>query len=130
LWSAKARAALAYRAPQLINQGFAGAPVTMDDVESGQTASPDGHSPALVAFVRAISLAKGDVQELALHAPDGSVLASQQTPPLDRDKAQWMLFVGKKRPATGFAPGRYTARYTVSRGERLVIERSFVMDLR
>lgn len=131
LWSVKARASLVYRAPQLLNQGFAGAPVSMDDIESGraEVAPPDGRGAALVAFVRTISLLQGDVQELSLTAPNGSVLVSNRTVPLDHDKAQWMFFVGKKRPATGFAPGRYAARYTISRGGRLVLERSFSLDL-
>jgi murein DD-endopeptidase MepM/ murein hydrolase activator NlpD len=130
LWSAKARAALAYRAPQVINSGFSGAPVRMDDIEAGGVAAPGRQDGALVAFVRAISLRAGDVQELTLLAPDGSVLATQTAPPLDANKAQWMLFTGKKRPAGGFAPGRYSARYTVMRAARVVLKAGFVTELR
>lgn len=130
LWSAKARAALAYRAPQLLNSGFAGAPVRMEDIEAGVVSPASRQAGALVAFVRAISLAAGDVQELTVLGPDGAVVATQTTPPLDANKAQWMLFTGKKRPAAGFAPGRYTARYAVRRGGKLVLQTQFEADLR
>lgn len=132
LWSAKARAALVYRAPQLINQGFAGAPVSMDDIESGraEAAPPDGGSGALVAFVRTIALLQGDIQELSLTAPDGNVIVSNRAAPLDHDKAQWMFFVGKKKPPQGFASGRYTAHYEVKRAGKAVFASSFSFDMR
>ncbi|GAA0576248.1 M23 family metallopeptidase [Rhizomicrobium electricum] len=130
LWSAKAKATLAYRAPQIINTGFAGAPVSMDQIESGPIAPPDGQSAALVAYVRTIALKAGDVQELTILAPGGGVLVAQKNAPLDANKAQWMLFGGKKRPPNGFAPGRYTARYQVTRAGKPVLADSFFLDLR
>jgi murein DD-endopeptidase MepM/ murein hydrolase activator NlpD len=130
LWSVKAKAALAYRAPQIINTGFAGAPVSMDQIESGPITQPDGQSAALVAYVRAIALKAGDVQELTILAPGGGVLVTQKTAPLDANKAQWMMFGGKKRPPNGFAPGRYTARYQVIRAGKPVLADSFFLDLR
>ena len=132
LWSAKAKAVLVYRAPQLLNAGFAPAPVTLDEIEAGtaEAAVPNRQSRALVAFVRAIALAKGDVQELTLRDPSGAVLVSQTAPPLDANKAQWMLFGGKKRPLDGFTPGRYSASYTVLRSGKPVLSRTFMLDLR
>ena len=87
----------------------------MAAVESGaaEQAVPKTRSPALVAYVRAIGLKGGDVQTLTLFDPDGKTLAENKAPPLDRDKAQWMLFSGIKHPAGGFRPGLYRAIYTV-----------------
>lgn len=130
LWSVQAKAALGYRAPQLINAGFSAAPVTMDDIEAGAAPQADRQSGALVAFVRAISLRQGDVQELTVLAPDGAVLATQRTAPLPSNKAQWMLFAGKKRPPGGFAPGRYSAKYVIIRAGKPVLTKTFGVDLR
>jgi murein DD-endopeptidase MepM/ murein hydrolase activator NlpD len=130
LWSTAAQAALVYRAPQIINAGFAGAPVTMEEIEAGPVAPPDGQSTALVVYVRSVALKAGDVQQLTVRAPNGAILISQKAAPLDTDKAQWMVFDGKNRPPDGFSPGRYTARYRVIRARKAVLSESFFLDLR
>ncbi len=130
LWLAGARAALAYHSSDVINTGFASGVVTMDDVESGQTTPPLATGPALVAFVRAIGLQRGDVQTLTLSAPDGAILARNAAPPLDHDKAQWLLFAGKKLTAARWPAGSYAAIYQVERGGRLVLTRRFAFPLK
>ena len=132
LWSPKAQAALAYRVPQVINAGFAPAPVTMDDVESGRAEAdkPASQGAALIAFVRTIGLSAGDVQAIAVLSPNGLLLASSRAAPLDHDKAQWMMFAGKKNAGAGFAPGTYKARYTVERAGHVVLERNFAQQVR
>ena len=66
---------------------------------------------ALVAFVRAIGLRRGDVQRLSITGPDGATFVDHTEKPLDRDKAQVLLFSGKKRPPEGFRSGPYRADY-------------------
>ena len=104
----------------------------MEAVESGtvERQVPTTGAPALVAYVRAIGLKGGDVQILALFDPDGKPLAQNKAPPLDRDKAQWMLFAGVKQPAGGFRPGLYRALYRVERDGKPAIEQAFGMSLR
>jgi hypothetical protein len=58
------------------------------------------------------------------------VVADGGNPPLDRDKAEWIIFVGKKRPPAGWPAGRYAARYVVERGGKPVIEQRFAIMLR
>jgi murein DD-endopeptidase MepM/ murein hydrolase activator NlpD len=127
LWEPSVRQALAYRPGGVLNTGFAPGPVSMAAVESGEAGRdrPGADAPALVAFVRAIGLRGGDEQILTLFGPDGKALAENKAAPLDRNKAQWMLFVGKKRPSDGFLPGVYRAVYRVIRNGRPAIERSF-----
>jgi len=131
LWDAATKTAFAYRAGSVLNKGFAPGPVTMPAVESGETeaAVPNTRSPALVAYVRAIGLKGGDAQVLTLADPDGKLLAENKPPPLDRDKAQWMLFSGVKSPPGGFRPGLYRATYTVLRDGKPAIEQAFVIEL-
>lgn len=123
LWSAEARTALAYKAGAVLNVGFASGPVDMAGIEAGGLSNPSARSGAIVAYVRAIGLQIGDRESLVLTAPNGQVLAQGGGEPLVRNQAQRMLYVGKPRPALGWATGRYTALYRVHRGGKVVLER-------
>src|SRR5262249_58980799 len=100
-------------------------PPTMELIEAagaeGQIPSAD--SPALVAFVRAIGLKAGDTQGLVIRDPQGQVLADNRAAPLQSNKAQYMLFAGKKRPPSGWDHGTYKATYTVERDSQVVLQR-------
>ena len=100
----------------------------MDDIEEGRADArrPASDASALVAFVRAIGLEQGDVLELELSGPKG-VLASARPTKLDHAKAQFMLFAGARRPTAGWARGAYAARFTVVRGDQIVLRRDFVL---
>jgi murein DD-endopeptidase MepM/ murein hydrolase activator NlpD len=132
LWEPSVLRTLAYQAGSVLNKGFAPGPVTMEAIESGaaERAMPVTGSPALVAYVRAIGLKGGDVQTLTLFDPDGKPLAQNKAQPLDRDKAQWMMFSGVKQPEGGFRPGLYRAIYRVEREGKAAIEQAFGISLR
>jgi len=132
LWEPGLQRALAYQAGSVLNKGFASGPVTMEAIESGTAEQdiPATTSPALVAYVRAIGLKGGDVQTLTVFDADGKPLARNEAPPLDRDKAQWMMFAGIKQPAGGFRPGLYRAIYRVERDGKPAIEQAFGIALR
>ena len=125
LWDRPTGELLRYQAGAVLNGGFAAEPVTAETVEAGGVATPTADSPMLIAYVRAIGLQGGDVQEITLEGPGGEVLAQSKQQPLDRDKAQYLLFAGKKRPVTGWPRGVYTARYTVLRAGAQVVEREY-----
>jgi hypothetical protein len=131
-WDEAARRALAYSSGSVINRGFATGPVSMAEIEAGTAGArdPGADAPALVAFVRAIGLRQGDVQVLTLTAPDGRVLAENRAQPLDRNKAQWMMFSGVRRPAGGWPAGAFTARYRVLRDGRPALQDEFTLDLK
>jgi len=132
LWMAQAAKAVAYKPGAVLNTGFAAAPVSMESIEAGGVAAPTAGSPMLIAYVRAINLRGGDVQELTIKAPDGALLAAGRQPALDRAKAQYMTFVGKRRPPAGgmtWPSGRYIATYTVKRGGEPVLARTFDLQL-
>lgn len=132
LWEPAARQALAYEAGSVLNKGFAAGPVTMEAIESGAVGRepPTTGSPALVAYVRAIGLKAGDAQTLTLLDPDGKPLTRNEAKPLDRNKAQWMMFGGVRQPKGGFRPGLYRAVYRVERGGETAIEQAFGIDLK
>lgn len=128
IWTPEAAKAMAYKPGAVLNAGFAGAPVSMESIEAGSLGAPTAQTP-LVAYVRAINLQGGDVQELTLKDPQGAVLASSTLRPLDRAKAQYMAFVGKKAPAAGWAAGRYEATYVVRRNGQAAVTKTFAFDL-
>ncbi len=132
LWEPTTLHRLGYEAGSVLNKGFAPGPVTMEAVESGTAEQniPTTASPALVAYVRAIGLRGGDVQTLTLFDSDGKPVAQNKTPPLDRNKAQWMTFAGFRPPPGGFRPGLYRAIYRVEREGKPAIEQAFGIALR
>jgi hypothetical protein len=130
LWSPAAAAALAYRSPEVLNAGFTStAAVTAEAVEDAGLSLASGTGPALLAYVRAIGLEKGDRQQLRVTAPGGAAFAESPGPELARPRAQQLLFTGKRNSAGRFAPGVYQARYTVTRGGKLVLEHRFEIRL-
>jgi hypothetical protein len=103
----------------------------MESIDSGEAGQslPGLNANAVVAFARAIGLQAGDVPRIMITGPDGRTIADHSAEPLDRNKAQHMILVGKRRPAGGWARGTYRAIYTVSRGGSVVIEQGFELTL-
>lgn len=128
-WTPAAAARLAYRTGLVLNAGFAAAPVVMGDVEAGGMTVPDARSPNLLAYARMIGLQKGDQLALTLTGPGGAVLAQSRTAPMDRDKAQYLAYAGKRRTAPSWPAGTYRARVQVLRGGKAVSERPFALTI-
>jgi hypothetical protein len=119
---------IVYQSGQVLVAGFATRAITMAEAQSdgaAQQPHPTRNGPALVAFVQAIGLEKGDVQRLEVVGPDARTIVASDAAPLDHDKAQAIVDVGRKTPAGGWAPGVYQANYTVHRDGVDVIMRSF-----
>ncbi|MBN9039861.1 MAG: peptidase M23 [Rhizobiales bacterium 62-47] len=132
LWDESVRKQLAYRPRTVLNTGFATDTVTREAIENGEMAQqqPAANSPAIVAFVRAIGLKQGDVQSLTLRDPAGHTLAEHHGAALDKNKAQVILFTGKKRTRPNWESGTYTATYVVSHDEQTLLEQQFQFELR
>ena len=127
LWESSLRGALSYRPRIVLNFGFVQQAVTNEMIEMGAlgATSPWTDAAVLAAFVRTVGLKAMDVQRLTITAPDGQILATHTDSPLDRDKAQFTKFVGKKRPIGGWPRGTYHARYSVNHGDHEVLEFAF-----
>ena len=124
LWRATLQPSLAYKAGTVLNIGLAPRALTMDDVDGGAGREPlTADAPAVLAYVRAIGLQRGDVQRVLLSGPSGPLLDHSE-PPLASNKDQVFMAVGRRRPAAGWPPGRYAATYTVTRDGRVAIERT------
>jgi hypothetical protein len=123
LWTPTAAAAMPYKAGLVLNAGFASAPVTMAQIEDRAAPAATAASPTLVAYARLVGLQLGDVIEVSLSGPDGKVLASVASPPLDHDKAQIPAEVMHRRPAQGWTHGVYIGEVRVRRAGGLALTR-------
>lgn len=129
LWTPDALARLAYRKGAVLNVGFTDAQFAMNDLEEGRLPPAGPGSPAIIAYARSIALLPGDTVELRLIGPGGETLAETRRPPLERWRAQDMVYVGKRRPPTGWPKGVYVADYRVLRAGKTAISRRFELRL-
>ncbi len=123
LWEPKLATALAYRKGELIDFGFADGPVTSKALETGQSPSSilKPESPALVFFARLINLRAGDRVRISLRGPK-SVIAAKTHAALDRSKAQYVAFAGRKRQGEAWPAGTYVGSVQVLRAEGIVLQ--------
>ncbi len=130
LWTPQSLAKMDQPASQLLDIGFYDGPVKVSEVEAGtaQGFMPQPTSDALVSWGWAINLKKGDEVIATLVSPLGELARNAIT--LDRNKAQYLLFAGKRRPAGGWPEGNYHAVFTVLRNGNTVIKSEVPVDLR
>ena len=105
----------------LIDIGFAGEPVEHASLALAPPPPPTTGSEAFVGWAWFINLRAGDVVTLRLVDAAGTVLAENTLAPLDRDKADYSAFVGKRaQPPAGV----YTIIATVTRAGATIIDAS------
>ena len=118
LWSDAAAEELAYRAGGLLLAGFTDRKPELKGILEGDFREPPQSTgaPALVFWAVSWGLQDGDRESLTIRTPSGAELVGG-TWALPRNKAQWIRFAGKRRPARGWEAGRYRASYSVTRQE-------------
>jgi hypothetical protein len=129
LWSPQVLAQMRYEPSKLLGIGFSDAAVKTRQLETGslQAFVPSTSSKALVSWGWAINLKKDDLIVTALHSPQGEIARNSTT--LKSDKAQSILFAGKKRPAGGWTPGRYRAVFSIVRDGKALIEAEQAVEI-
>jgi peptidase M23-like protein len=116
LWTQRAIAALSYRDDAPFDAGFADAPPDQWAARAGAYAdlALTADSPALVFWIDVLGHRAGDRQLMRLLSPDGVPLAKVDDA-VTEAHIQWFQFIGAKRPATGWPPGRYRGEYSLVR---------------
>ena len=105
--------------PQRLASGLADRPVTEEMlVTNGSPSIPEPSATATVGWTWLVNLRKGDRLTVRLIAPDGLVFAENEIPPLDRDKATYVAYAGRKRAP---APGDYRVETIVRRGDATIL---------
>jgi murein DD-endopeptidase MepM/ murein hydrolase activator NlpD len=131
IWADSIQEQTKYRAREVINYGFAGIAPSMDLIESGEVLKhPAGlASDALVAYVRAIGLQRGDRQILEIHGPGGTVVSEYKAPALESDKAQFFISSGRKRNDRVWPGGTYSVLYRVTKDDVELLRKEFEVQL-
>ena len=121
---------LAYVSALLTGIGIAADPPEFAQTLAGLP-TPDPlptSAPALVVWTVIVGPKQGDRLILRLTGPQGPV--ADQTVTLDRDQTRAFRFSGRKRPASGWLPGPYTAEVTLIRGNAVLDRASIATTLR
>ncbi|MEO1015612.1 MAG: M23 family metallopeptidase [Pseudomonadota bacterium] len=125
LWSDMARDRLDRDARAILAVGFAPAAVSTDTLERQDAASlaPTAKSAALVAFARFMNLHAGDRILITAKGPEG-FSARHESEPLERSKATFVAYAGKRRTGDAWPAGVYEAKASLLRGEEIVETKS------
>ncbi len=129
LWQGDIEPLLADAEGTIIQSGFADGPVKSLDLEQGLASQPESRSPALVFFARLINLQKGDRVTLRVEGPEG-ILAESEGEPVERQKAQWVAFAGRKLRSATWPAGDYTGTVTLVRNGEVFRQKTsrFALD--
>ncbi len=116
LWTPAALAALTYRPSGLLGAGFAMAKPDWPAARRGAYRADNitRTAPAIVFWASIFGSQQGDVVTARLIAPNGATLA-EDTVTIDRNKAQWFSFAGRKRPGAAWPAGVYRGEFRLSR---------------
>ncbi len=131
MWHESLREAMRYRSSAVLIAGFAPEVADRRKAQRGEYGA-DGvarDARALVFWVEAAGIRKGDVESLELRAPDGALLA-QRSLAQEGNLAVRFSFIGRKRTAEAWPAGTYRARYRLLRDEAAVLEREVELELR
>lgn len=122
LFSTEIVDALGEAGPQLIALGLAGGPIDHAALSvSGPPPAADASSPAYVGWGWFINLSQGDRVVVRLTGPGGQEIAVNRSDPMDRNKADYSAFSGKKgAPASGV----YRVTAGVERDGNMLFEKS------
>lgn len=119
LWSDRVLDLLPYQRSQIMMVGFAGEALQHRSlVRDHRIARPDRDSKAIVVFARIINLRKGDRIKVGASGPDGFAV-DHMTKPLQRNKADFTVFAGKKLRTARWAPGAYRGTIKILRNGKI-----------
>jgi hypothetical protein len=94
---------------------------------SGPPADAHTRSSNRVGWAWFINLHQGDRIRITLRGPDGAVIAEQTSEPMERHKADYSAYSGKRGSPE---PGIYRTTASVLRNERVVTERTKELQVR
>lgn len=119
-----------YEAGELYAAGFADhVPKGMEVKEhAAGAARMPADAPALVVWGTMFGAARGDQLRVRLSGPDGTLLY-EHVAIVDGDQAWRLWAAGKKRPPTGWAPGRYAGTVSLERAGRAPQSRDVTVEV-
>lgn len=132
LWDDAAQKAFKYTAGQAIQAGFTSDAAVADKLRSSQTNpidQPTPAGPALLFYASFINLKSGDMIVSHVTGPGGFDVEGAPKP-LERDKATFVAFSGKKRTLPVWPAGKYSGTAKAMRGGQAVAEISAEFEMK
>ena len=130
LWASDLVKAIPYLGTEIIETGFADAPLDNAILEAGTSAirRPAPESNALLFFMRVINARQGDTMRLLVRGPRGFAVESA-VKPLDHSKATYVAFSGKKRILPVWPAGHYAGTAEVLRNGVVIATAAAALEL-
>jgi len=131
MWTSDAAAQLPGPRTRLLGAGFLGAPPSLIGLERGtdQRQAATATAGALVYYARVMHAQEGDRVVLELESPNRPPMTSVGDP-IDRFKATFFRFIGRRRPPGGWPRGVFRARLSIKRGGQTVLRAQDSITLR
>ncbi len=132
LWRDAVAERLAYRPVKLFRSGFSGQPVSQEGVNLDSRSSPiiPAASPVFLFWVRVISLRPEHIIHIEIKGPDGNVVLEHEADRVDRPKAQWITWAGRRGPLLGWPRGTYTGTVTIHDGQTVLAREARQVEIR
>jgi len=122
LWEESAAEVLDYQSGQVFAVNFSDAVPVLDALERDHVGTkPHSKSEQFILVARFLNLRGGDRIRLAIEGPAGFHVKRNMMP-LQRDKATYMAYVGKRRTQPSWPPGQYKGHAEVVRGYTVISE--------
>ncbi len=129
LWRADALSLLPYRAGEILAVGFSSAVPDLQGLELMHALTPPGAaSDQLLLFARILNLRAGDQISLKISGPGGFEV-SNTSDPIERNKASYLAYVGKRRTAAAWPAGRYEGKVELLRAGVSVASRTATVEV-
>lgn len=131
LWDTAADRSLAYTGGQILETGFADAPVAAAMLERGSqsVAPPRGQSAELFVFARIANMRAGDRVRFVLTGPENLSLESL-TEPVARDQGHYVATAMQRRRGWSWRLGPYRARAMLLRGDQIVSTSGALLEMK
>ncbi|MGF1455372.1 MAG: M23 family metallopeptidase [Alphaproteobacteria bacterium] len=126
LWDREQASALTYEPIRIFGAGFSGTPVSQDSVNADTTspATISARSPVFLFWTRLIGLSPRYRVKLSVTDPRGTTIVDTWLDPVDRHKAEWVSWTGRRGPLNAWLRGTYRGAVTVFEGNRTVVTRT------
>lgn len=119
MWATGVIAAQTYPDAAIIQAGFSDAAVSPEQAEAGAVSPAEPGGAGLVFFVHLINMRQGDQVRVSVIGP-GKFAAGNESVPLDRYKANYVAFAGKKLRAERWPAGEYRGTAEVVRAGKVI----------
>jgi len=122
LWEESAAKVLDYKSSQTFAVSFSDSVPVLDALERNHVAAtPHKKSGKLIFFARFLNLRRGDRIRLTIEGP-ADFQVNKVSTPLERNKATYMAYIGKRRRRPSWTPGQYEGKAQVLRGDTVISE--------